>query len=367
VAEPLKNSFGVDVPVRIAAMIEAVHPSFATAEFVTSCLDGYEALELTPRARRISQSLARFLPADPVDAVEILIASLGPADERLTGMEPFIYLPHVFFVAERGLDSLEVSLRAQYELTQRFTAEFSIRTFIDRYPDEVLERLRLWATDPSVHVRRLVSEGTRPRLPWAPRLRRFQEDPRPVLDLLDILKDDPEEYVRRSVANNLNDIAKDHPELVVDVARRWLEGASAERHRLVTHGLRTLVKQGHADALDVLGFTHNSPVSVDQFELTPGRVSIGQRVRVEARLRNGTADTQPVVFDLRIHFVKAGGSTRPKVFKGATLHMGPREEAAVRKTISVAQLSTRLHYPGRHRVEALLNGAVKATGSFTIV
>jgi 3-methyladenine DNA glycosylase AlkC len=366
VPEPLKNSFGPDIPERIAVMIEAVHSSFPSVEFVADILEGYEELELTPRARRIAQALVRYLPSEPVEAIGILEASLGPKIERLEGMEPFIYLPHVFFVAEHGLDCLEESLHAQYELTQRFTAEFSIRAFIDRYPQETLARLKQWATDSSMHVRRLVSEGTRPRLPWAPRLRRFQEDPRPVIELLELLKDDPEEFVRRSVANNLNDVAKDHPDVVVEMCRRWQQGASEERRRLVKHGLRTLVKQGHPEALALLGFRYDSPVIVEKLAVLPKRARIGEKVTVEVSIRNGTGDTQPVLVDLRLHFVKANGSTRSKVFKGASLQLTPGEEGRVKKRVSLAQHTTRTHYPGRHQVDALLNGVVKASVWFTV-
>lgn len=365
--EPLKNSFGPDIPRRIAAMIEAVHPGFPSAAFVTHALDGYDELELTPRARRISQALARYLPAEPAVAIGILVASLGPRSEKLKGMEPFIYLPHVFFVADHGLGCFEESLHAQYELTQRFTAEFSIRAFIDRYPEETLARLKLWATDPSLHVRRLVSEGTRPRLPWASRLRRFQADPRPVIELLELLKDDPEEFVRRSVANNLNDIARDHPDLVVEVCGRWLEGASADRRSLVKHGLRTLIKQGHPGALALLGFGDDSPVDIERFSVAPKRATIGDRVTVEASLHNATEQDQPVLIDFRLHFVKSNGSTSPKVFKGASFRLAPGEARRVKKSVSLAQQTTRTHHPGRHRVEALLNGAVRASTWFTIV
>jgi 3-methyladenine DNA glycosylase AlkC len=366
-AEPLKHSFGGDVPARIGAMIEAVHPDFPTGAFVANCLDGYDELELTPRARKISDGLARYLPPERAAAIEILVASLGPKIERLEGMEPFIYLPHVFFVAEHGLDCFEESLHAQYELTQRFTAEFSIRAFLDRYPAETLARLNEWASDPSLHVRRLVSEGTRPRLPWAPRLRRFQEDPGPVIELLEQLKDDPEEFVRRSVANNLNDIAKDHPDLVVDICRRWLQDAPAPRRRLVNHGLRTLIKQGHPGALELLGFGYDSPVTVAKLTVTPDRPAIGTKVVIEALIRNDTDAAQPVVIDLMVHFVKANGSSAPKVFKGASFQLAPGKVRQVNKTVSLAQHTTRTHHPGIHRVEVLVNGVAKADAGFTVV
>jgi len=368
-AEPLKNSFGTDVPVRIGDLITRVHPDFDRGAFLSAALDGFEDLELTGRARHISNALAGTLPMDREKAIGILMASLGPEnlEAELTGMESFLYLPHVFFVADHGLECFEASMRAQYELTKRFTAEFSIRSFLDRYPTETLRRLRQWAGDPNVHVRRLVSEGTRPRLPWAPRLKRFQEDPGPVLELLELLMDDSEEYVRRSVANNLNDISKDHPGVAVDVARRWWEGGGEERRRLVRHGLRSLIKEGNADALAVLGFQPGSPARLVEVLCRPGRVEIGERVRIEVTLMNPSDDEIGVLVDLRVHFVKANGSTSPKVFKGAELRLGPNERATFRKTVSVAQQSTRAHYPGSHRIEVMLNGETFPGADFEIL
>ena len=168
-------------------------------------------------------------------------------------------MPHCFFVAEYGLDHFEPSMQAHYQLTQRFTAEFSIRPFLIKHTEATLARLRQWARDPNEHVRRLVSEGTRPRLPWASRLPAFQADPAPVLALLELLKDDPALYVRRSVANNLNDIGKDHPRVLMQTAQRWMRDATPERAWVVRHALRWAVKQGDPAALKVLGFGKKSP------------------------------------------------------------------------------------------------------------
>jgi 3-methyladenine DNA glycosylase AlkC len=258
-------------------------------------------------------------------------------------------------------------MRAQYELTQRFTAEFSIRVFLERYPEATLARLREWARDPNVHVRRLVSEGTRPRLPWAPRLRSFQDDPRPVLELLELLKDDPELYVRRSVANNLNDIGKDNPAALVETCRRWLDGASAERRWLVRHALRSAVKRGDPDALALLGFGAEAVVAVRDLRIEPTVAPIGGSVTVAVELANESAETQPLLVDLRIHFVKANGKTSPKVFKLKELELEPGASARLGKTISLAQHSTRTHYPGRHRVELLVNGRASEAGAFDVV
>ena len=357
------------MPARIADMIESSYSDFDRISFITKALDGYEALELTPRARHIASVLAEFLPEDRERGLGILVDSLGPeiGDSELTGMETFIYMPHVFFIADHGIDHFEAAMRAQYEVTKRFTAEFSVREYLDRYPQQTLDRLMEWTRDPNVHVRRLVSEGTRPRLPWARRLRRFQEDPSPVLDLLEELKDDPEEYVRRSVANNLNDISKDHPERAVEVAQRWWVGASVHRERLVRHALRSMVKRGHTGALAVLGYAPDSPVSIRSVVCSPETVEIGGKVRIEVEVENPSKEEAHALVDLRIHFVKANGSTSPKVFKGRELALEPGGAASVRKTVSLAQHSTRKHYPGSHRVEIMLNGSTHPGRRFDVV
>jgi 3-methyladenine DNA glycosylase AlkC len=368
-AEPLKNYYGPDVPVLIAHMIKEVDSSFNPEAFLTDALDGYQALELTPRAWQIADALGRHLPQDYERAIEILIASLGPKLDvaELTGMEVFVYLPHVFYVAKFGVDHFEASMRAQYELTKRFTAEYSIRVFLQRYQQQTLARLRRWAQDPNVHVRRLVSEGTRPRLPWAPRLRAFQNDPRPVLELLELLKDDSELLVRRSVANNLNDIGKDNPAALIETCRRWMSDATPERSWLVRHALRSAVKRGEPEALQLLGFLPATGIAVHDIHISPAVVSIGQSVTVTVELANEGSTTKPLLVELRVHFVKANGRLGPKVFAMKELELQPRESARITKTISLAQHTTRTHYPGQHRVEVLVNGQASEAALFDVI
>jgi len=368
-AEPLKNQFGVEIPDKIAKMIFQVFPAFEQDAFVKDALDGYEALDLMPRGWKIARTLRGYLPVSYPDAVEILIASLGPKLEKTEnlGMAPFLYLPHVCFVAEYGLDHFEVSMRAQYELTQRFSSEFSIRPFLERHTEATLARLKDWARDPSPHVRRLISEGTRPRLPWAPRLREFQKDPRPVLALLELLKDDPELYVRRSVANNLNDIGKDHPELLVETARRWIKNATEERRWLVNHALRSAVKRAESGALEVIGFGEAAKVSVGNVRITPQSPMIGGSVEIALEVTNTNPHRQRVLVDFRIHFMKANGKTSPKVFKLRTIDLAPRETVQMGKSVSLAEMTTRKHYAGTHKVDVVLNGLTKPLGTFDLV
>lgn len=367
-AEPLKNQYGPAIPRAIAAMVRAVHPAFPKKQFLHEALDGYEALELMPRGHHLAHVLRRHLPADFEQAIGILLDSVdAPHCEDLGGsMASFLFLPHTALVAHYGLAHFEASMRAQHLLTQRFTAEFSIRPFLVRHEAATLARLRQWTEDPSDHVRRLVSEGTRPRLPWAPRLPAFQRDPTPVLALLERLKDDPAMYVRRSVANNLNDIGKDHPELLVRTTRQWLQGASVERQWIVRHALRTAIKRGDPGALAVLGFGEQADVVVRGAQITPLQPAIGEKVVLAFEVMNRSAAPQRVLVDFCIHYTKANGSTAAKVFKLKTLELQAGAAARLQKTVSLAQMSTRTHYPGRHRVEALLNGHAQALGHFDL-
>ncbi len=367
-AEPLKNSFGPDIPGRIAATIVTVFPEFDVDEFVAFCLDGFADLELTPRGQRIAAGLAAHLPANRERAIQILIDSLDnpPNNEDLGSMSGFFYMPHGYFVAANGLEHFDISMEALLVITKRFTSEFSIRPFLTDRRDETLARLHTWVDDPDEHVRRLVSEGTRPRLPWAARLPEFQTDPTPVIELLTKLKDDESEYVRRSVANNLNDIAKDHPELVVEIASRWWTDGDRNRRRLIRHGLRSLIKQGHVGALSVLGYGADSPAELASVSITPMETSIGERVIVEVMVANPTRHEIGVLVDLRVHFVKSNGSTSAKVFKGAELAITAGGVGRVSKSVSLRQHSTRTHYPGSHAVDVVINGTVHPAGSFVL-
>lgn len=367
VAEPLKNLYGAEIPRRIGRMIAAVHPAFPEKAFVRDALAGYDALGLMARGRHIAQALHRHLPHPFARATDVLVRSLEPVPTRpSTGMASFVYLPHVLFVAEHGLDDFEASMRAQHELTQRFTAEFSIRAFLERHPEATLARLRDWASDRSEHVRRLVSEGTRPRLPWARRLLAFQRDPGPVLELLELLKDDPSLYVRRSVANNLNDIGKNHPEVLFATARRWLRDAGPERRWIVGHALRSSVKRGEAGALEVLGYGARARVDLARISISPRRARIGQSVAIAFDVVNAGRSRQEVLVDFRVFFVKANGRSAPKTFKLKRLALAPGEAARVSRRVSLAYLTTRRHYPGAHRVEAVVNGRALPLGEFRL-
>jgi len=258
---PLKellNSKAVDC---LGSNIRLVHPQFDTTTFREAALQGLEPLGILDRGNHMAKALRLFLPEKFESAIDILLASLTPPLEETSdlGLAVFFYLPHVCFIANYGLESsdnggedpFDISMRAQYEITRRFSAEFSMRPFLIRHQQRTLEQLLAWTTDPDPHVRRLCSEGTRPRLPWAKRIPDFITDPSPVFPILEALKDDSNLYVRRSVANHLGDIAKDHPEMVFAICERWLSNASKDMKWLIRHALRHPAKKGDTTALQL--------------------------------------------------------------------------------------------------------------------
>lgn len=243
----------------LAHNIGLVHRRFDAAAFRAAALDGLSGLAILERGRHLAQALQAHLPPVYGDAVDVLLRSLTPpltATDEL-GLGVFFYLPHVRFVRDYGLDPrhnggrdpFETSMRAQYELTRRFSAEFSMRRFLIERRRETLVRLLEWTADADPHVRRLCSEGSRPRLPWAERIPAFVKDPSLTRPILERLRDDPDLYVRRSVANHLGDMAKDHPGFVFALCREWLAGASPERRWLIRHALRHPAKKGVKAAL----------------------------------------------------------------------------------------------------------------------
>jgi 3-methyladenine DNA glycosylase AlkC len=364
----LKDFFDAAIVGEIAQSIARVDASFDARAFSTSALTGLDRLELIARGWHIAEALHAHLPRPFPRAAEVLVASLGPelSGTEGWGMAPFRYLPHVLFVQKYGLDDLDAALRAQYELTKRFSAESSIRPYLVRYQRETYATLQRWARDDSAHVRRLVSEGSRPRLPWAPRLRAYQEDPQPVIALLELLKDDADRYVQRSVANNLNDIGKDHPDVAVAVCRAWLEQPTPGRRWIVGHALRSLVKRGHRGALQLLGVGGKSRVRIRDVRVAPKRARIGGAVEISFELVSAGSKAQELMIDYAVHFVKARGETRAKVFKLKRLTLAPKGTARLATRLSLKEMTTRKHHPGRHRVDVLINGERRRLTEFEL-
>ena len=358
-AEPFKNLIGPAQVDWLASRLSVAWPRFPEAEFLRLSKRGLASLELKARARHLADALEATLPKKL--ALKVLIKLLQAEQGEGGG---FRYLAISEFLERHGPEDVELALRANYELTRCFTSEFCIRTLILSAPERTLAELMKWVDDPSEHVRRLVSEGTRPRLPWGRQLAPFIADPSPILPLLERLKDDEHEYVRRSVANNLNDIAKDHPEVVLKLAKAWLVKASPQRKRLVEHGLRTLLKRGDARALALIG-AHGAESLRITGRLTPPRVKLGERVTFFATVRNEGKQLLHAVLEARVHFVKVKG-TSVKPFRLARVDLKPGQEVAITRSLELQHRSIRRLFSGVHEVELQVNGARSPMGSFRL-
>jgi 3-methyladenine DNA glycosylase AlkC len=365
----MKDGLNAPAIERIAESFARTIPRFPKKRFISDALNGLDERELKDRVRHLIGVLHDFLPADFEETADTLMAikpiwDRGDPDDNLAG---FAAWPIIDYIGEYGLDHTGKSLEALKELTSMFSAEFAIRPFIINHFKTTFQTLETWTTDPDEHVRRLVSEGSRPRLPWGQQLPQFIKDPSPVFQLLEKLKDDPSEYVRRSVANNLNDISKDHPDAIIAVSKHWKKGASAEREWIIKHATRSLVKAGHPAVFGLLGYTENPKIDFQTLEVSPTTIKLGETVEFSFQLQSTNSKPQKVVIDYAIHHMKANGKTSPKVFKFRTLEIAPGETVELTKRHAIKPITTRKYYPGEHAVEILINGHPFGRVSFKLV
>ncbi len=373
--EPFKNFFNPTMIEQMATHLQQCDQTFDAGRFCALATSGLEALELKQRSDHILAALDRTLPGDFKQATNLLVSALHPEDGADLsgqsmdegGIRGWAVMPMADYVARHGLQHFDFSLDALREMTKRASSEFAVRPFLAHDPQRAMQHVAAWARDPSYHVRRLASEGTRPRLPWGMRLKGFVEDPSPLLPILEALKDDREEYVRRSVANNLNDIAKDHADLVASVAGEWLTGEpNRDRQRLVRHACRTLIKQGHPATLEALGFSEPR-VSMGSLQLGDELIRFGQTLTISTDLRSESDDAQNLVVDYIVHHRRANGSTSPKVFKWKTLTLPPRAEVQLKKKHAFKPITTRTYYPGTHAIEVQVNGHSLGRSEFELL
>lgn len=373
-AEPFKELLNPSVVKAAAAALHRASPGFEHRRFERLATAGLGALEMKARAEHIGAALEATLPADFGAAADAIEAALAPPlpDDRLNapadgsdGLRGWILWPVGEFVARRGLQDPERALRTLHALTQRFTAEFAIRPFIVEHPALVFDTLARWCDDPSPHVRRLVSEGSRPRLPWGLRLRALVADPSPTLPLLRALQDDPSAYVRRSVANHLNDIGKDHPAVVAAWLEEHLPRANAERSALLRHASRSLVKRGDAAVLQAWGIGAAYDGTV-QLSLGAESLRIGDALPFTLTLRSRAPAAQRLAIDYVLHHRKADGSRTPKVFKGWTLTLPAGGVATLSKRHPMRVVTVRRYHPGLHALAVQINGRPVAQADFML-
>jgi len=355
---PLKDNFDRRTVELLAERFARLHDCFDHDAFTDSLLEQFPALELKDRINLVADRLASDLPDDYDAALAIVVEA---AEDGVDGWAAW---PLCSFVERHGVGSPVASLEAMPALTKRWSCEFAIRPFLDAHLELTRDYLRQWVLDPDEAVRRLPSEGTRPLLPWGPKVEALTNDPAIGLELLSALRHDDSETVRRSVANHLNDVAKAEPDLVVRVLTEWSNETDPIDERMVRHALRTLVKQGHPGALALLGFTTDPAVDIIQFACVPDQISLGEDITLKAELTSTSEQDQFLVIDFVIHHVKASGATSTKVFKWKTERLGARETVRLSKRRRIQTASTRRYHAGNHRIDLQVAGDVVASTEF---
>ncbi|ERO60753.1 DNA alkylation repair protein [Pseudomonas piscis] len=358
-APALKEIFNQQRLVHIADAMREVYPAFDHPGFLKRASQGLAELSVMQRLARVSDSLHQVLPEPYEHSLELLYALAPRLDSRFVCM----FLPH--FVASHGTHDFARSMTALKFFTGFGSSEFAVRPFLVNQQAATLEHMYDWSRDPDEHVRRLASEGSRPRLPWSFRLERLQAEPGLAAPILERLRNDPSLYVRKSVANHLNDITKDHPQWVLQRLQDWpLE--QPHTAWIVRHGLRSLIKQGERQALALIGAGARAEVQVKHFTVTPAALRLGERLELALELVSSSSQPQRLVVDYAIDYIKASGATSTKVFKLKTFTLPGQARQALGRQQQIREFTTRRHYPGRHLVHLLVNGERLASAHFDL-
>jgi len=358
-APALKEIFNRERLRHFARETEAVWPDFDQKRFMKLATSGLDELGIMQRMRQTAVSLHETLPEDFRRALPIL----GDLAPRIGHGFASITLSE--FVALYGQKHFDLSLDALKFFTRFGSSEFAVRHFLVADFGRTIAVMRQWAEDENEHVRRLASEGSRPRLPWSFQLRNLIADPSPTAPILEALKADPSLYVRKSVANHLNDIGKDHPDLLVERVSGW---DLSDKHTawIVRHALRTLIKKGDARALALIGTTGKAEVRVEAFAIEPAKIRLGERITTKARLASTSTAPQRLVIDYAVHYPKKNGISR-KVFKLKETELLAKAGCELAISQTVKDFTTRKHNAGFHRVELMVNGEVLAESGFELV
>jgi len=361
-ADLLRDMYNEDYLRKLALDMQAVYEPFPVDEFITSTMDeAWDSLELKGRMRQITLNLGRFLPSDYSKAIKIIDEAIKDHGTWLDGF--CLYFPDFVEVFGQDESNWDISIPALERYTVHASAEFAVRPFIINHEERMMAQMYAWSKHENEHVRRLSCEGCRPALPWAQALPEFKKDPTPILPILEQLKTDPDMYVRKSVANNLNDISKTHPDLVAKIAKKWY-GKNEHTDWIVKHACRTLLKKGNREVLAIFGFHDAESVNVDNFAIDTQTVAIGDSFNFSFEL--STKEATKVRLEYAIDFVKSNGKRNRKIFQISEISLKENENKPYTKNHSFADLSTRKHYAGDHSITLIVNGAEKGTLDFEL-
>ncbi|MBG6233862.1 3-methyladenine DNA glycosylase AlkC [Pedobacter sp. CAN_A7] len=351
----LKNLYGTAFYVSVATALSKVLPAFDSVKFKSLIFnEQFQHMELKERMRHTTLVLHEFMPAQFTAAVPVIyklineLRQMGRGEDELA----FIFLPD--YLEVYGIDDFQASVPALEFVTQFVSCEFAVRPFLIKYFDQMMEQMKLWSRHESAKVRRLATEGSRPRLPWAMAIPQLKKDPALILPILENLKNDPSESVRRSVANNLNDISKDNPEVVLLLAKEWL-GHSKETDAIMKHGCRTLLKQGHADILSHYGLDTEGLLVTD-FKMKTPLVMMGDAMAFSFSIQNTNTASKTIRLEYGLFYKKANGTLARKVFKISERIYKAGERVVIERKQSFRPITTRVFYPGEHQLSLIING-----------
>lgn len=349
----LKDEYNKVFVEELGHQLNSIEKSFKPKAFVKSIINkDWEGRELKDRMRFITTNINAHLNYSFPKQIEILNQIVA----EYSGLKGMLFPD---FVQVYGLENLKTSLNAMELFTKHSTAEFAIRPFIEKYPEETMQQMKIWSKHKNEHLRRLASEGCRPRLPWAPPLRNFIADPEPVLQILGSLKNDDSLYVRKSVANHLNDISKDHPELVLKLTKKWF-GKTQHTDWIVKHALRTLLKKGDKKALAIFGLDDSKKLETSNLTLSKNTIKIGAFIHFEFDVVNNDNQPRNIRLEYKVAFVKANGSKSDKVFQLSEFSLKANAKKHFKRKQWFKELSTRKHYPGEHKITLVINGDEKS-------
>lgn len=350
---------------RFADSMEKVYPAFERKKFMKNIFtDAFPGMEWKERMLHTTHVFHQSIPSDFKKGVAVLDKLVTRLQKENTGedMLAYIFLPE--YIAIYGLNDFERAVKSLEKTTQFISAEFAVRPFLLKYGDRMMQEFVQWSLHDHHKVRRLASEGCRPRLPWAMAIPALKKNPLPIFPVLENLKNDPHEWVRRSVANNLNDIAKDHPDTVIRIAKQW-KGISKETDAVIKHGCRTLLKQGHPLILKQFGLTGKN-ISAAGFKIITPTVKMGTHVEFTFKVRNEHTRPQLVRLEYGMYYQKSKGHLAKKVFKISERIYQPGEEATIQRKQPFKYITTRKFYPGLHQVSLIINGEEKEPHSFVL-
>lgn len=373
---PLKDQLNKEKIKYLSSEIIRVFPKFNQKKFERLVFDKLLTLELKERVSLISYALYEILPQSYEESISILLKTLCLEKDfenhqwsgsDYDGVSGFLVWPLTQFVQDYGINHFETSMDALFEMTKRFTGEFAIRTFIAHYDEKVFDLLFSKLNHPSVHVRRLISEGTRPNLPWAMKVEKIHNNLQRNIKLISHLKDDPEEYVRKSVANHLNDISKIDKDLMLKTCKKWFDKENAERLKLIKHACRTLLKKGDIEALKLNKYITNPKIEVLVFKLSNKKVKKGESIKLDVKLSSRARKSQKLLIDYIIYFPSKRGDIRKKVFRLKDIKLEGFTELSIKKTISFKDLTIRSYYEGLYKVQLKVGSQLFDTINFELI